>query len=166
MLRPPTTPRGPAPRSPPPAEGAAWNRRRRSRRSWGAAARLASQSSSCRFGIPAQVHEECLTGLNAWGATIYPTPVGWAATFDPDLVERMGRQIGDLMARLGIHQGLAPVLAQQYSQSLRRLQEARPELCIVITESNRSLLKDMPTETLVLERGELKRGEAAAAAVH
>jgi ABC-type branched-subunit amino acid transport system ATPase component len=63
-------------------------------------------------------------------------------------------------------QGLAPVLAQQYSQSLRRLQEARPELCVVITESNRSLLKDMPTETLVLERGELQRSEAAAAAVH
>lgn len=63
-----------------------------------------------RFAIPAQVHEECLTGLNAWGATIYPTPVSWAASFDPDLVERMGRQIGTLMARLGIHQGLAPVL--------------------------------------------------------
>jgi hypothetical protein len=36
----------------------------------------------------------------------------------------------------------------------------------VITESNRSLLRDMPDETLVLERGELQRGEAAAAAVH
>ena len=43
-----------------------------------------------RFAIPAQVHEECLTGLNAWGATIYPTPVSWAASFDPELVERMG----------------------------------------------------------------------------
>ena len=63
-------------------------------------------------------------------------------------------------------QGLAPILAQQYSASLHRLQQARPELCVVITESNRSLLKDMPTDTLVLERGELQRGEAAAAAVH
>ncbi len=63
-----------------------------------------------RFGIPAQVHEECLTGLNAWRATIYPTPLGWAATFDPDLVERMARQVGEVMGRLGIHQGLAPVL--------------------------------------------------------
>jgi ABC-type branched-subunit amino acid transport system ATPase component len=63
-------------------------------------------------------------------------------------------------------QGLAPVLAQQYTAALHRLQQARPELCVVITESNRSLLKDMPTETLVLERGELQHGEAAAAAVH
>ena len=63
-------------------------------------------------------------------------------------------------------QGLAPVLAQQYSASLQRMHEVRPELCVVITESNRSLLRDLPTETLVLERGELQRGDAAAAAVH
>ena len=63
-------------------------------------------------------------------------------------------------------QGLAPVLAQQYSASLQRMHEIRPELCVVITESNRSLLRDLPTETLVLERGELQRGEAAAAAIH
>ena len=63
-------------------------------------------------------------------------------------------------------QGLAPVLAQQYGASLERLHQARPELCVVITESNRSLLKDIPTQTLVLERGELQTGEAAAAAAH
>lgn len=63
-------------------------------------------------------------------------------------------------------QGLAPVLALQYAASLQRLHQARPELSIVITESNRSLLRDIPDETLVLERGELVRGEAAAAAVH
>ena len=59
-------------------------------------------------------------------------------------------------------QGLAPVLATQYGTSLQRLIKARPELCIVITESNRGLLKDIPTETLVLERGELQRSDAAA----
>lgn len=63
-------------------------------------------------------------------------------------------------------QGLAPVLAQQYSASLERLHQVRPELCVVITESNRSLLKNIPTQTLVLERGELLADEAAAAAVH
>jgi branched-chain amino acid transport system ATP-binding protein len=59
-------------------------------------------------------------------------------------------------------QGLAPVLAQQYAVALDRLHRARPELCIVVTESNRSLLKDIPTQTLVLERGELRSGAAAA----
>ncbi|MGY1810944.1 glycoside hydrolase family 3 N-terminal domain-containing protein [Blastococcus sp. SYSU D00669] len=63
-----------------------------------------------RFGIPALVHEECLTGLAAWTATVFPSPLCWAAGFDPDLVERMGRLIGEGMRRLGVHQGLAPVL--------------------------------------------------------
>jgi beta-glucosidase len=63
-----------------------------------------------RFGIPAQVHEECLTGLAAWQATVYPSPLCWAATFDPALVQRMGARIGETMRSLGVHQGLAPVL--------------------------------------------------------
>lgn len=63
-----------------------------------------------RFGIPAQVHEECLTGLAAWGATVYPSPLCWAASFDPALVEAMAARIGADMRKLGVHQGLAPVL--------------------------------------------------------
>ena len=59
-------------------------------------------------------------------------------------------------------QGLAPVLAQQYSASLQRLHQVRPELCVVVTESNRSLLKDIPTDTLVLERGALQRDDGGA----
>ena len=59
-------------------------------------------------------------------------------------------------------QGLAPVLATQYASSLQRLIHARPGLCVVITESNRGLLKNLPTETLVLERGELQRSDAVA----
>ena len=63
-----------------------------------------------RFGIPAMVHEECLTGLAAWQATVWPAPLSWAASFDPELVERMADRIGTTMRGLGIHQGLAPVL--------------------------------------------------------
>jgi branched-chain amino acid transport system ATP-binding protein len=53
-------------------------------------------------------------------------------------------------------QGLAPVLAQDYAAALRRLTEQRPELTVIVTESNRSLLRDIPDETLVLERGALQ----------
>ena len=56
-------------------------------------------------------------------------------------------------------QGLAPVLANQYAESLRRLHTIAPELCIVVTESNRSLLRDLPDATLTLERGELITAE-------
>lgn len=63
-----------------------------------------------RFGIPAIAHEECLSGFTTWGATIYPTPLAWGATFDPDAVREMAAQIGASMRDVGIHQGLAPVL--------------------------------------------------------
>jgi beta-glucosidase len=63
-----------------------------------------------RLGIPAIVHEECLTGLSVWQAATFPTPLAWGAAFDPELVARMGAAIGETMHALGIHQGLAPVL--------------------------------------------------------
>lgn len=66
--------------------------------------------SAGRFGIPALVHEECLTGLTAWQATIYPSPLSWGASFDPDLVRQVAARIGASMRELGVHQGLAPLL--------------------------------------------------------
>lgn len=63
-----------------------------------------------RFGIPAVAHEECLAGFATLGATAYPVPLAWGATFNPSLIERMSRLIGADMRSVGIHQGLAPVL--------------------------------------------------------
>lgn len=63
-----------------------------------------------RFGIPALAHEECLAGFATWGATAYPVPLSWGATFDPALVRRMAAAIGRDMRAVGVHQGLAPVL--------------------------------------------------------
>ncbi len=82
-----------------PVERAAWL--------WGEQRRLVEET---RLGIPAIVHEECLTGLAAWKAATFPTPLGWGAAFDPELVEQLGVTIGESMRELGIHQGLAPVL--------------------------------------------------------
>ncbi|MDQ7904767.1 glycoside hydrolase family 3 N-terminal domain-containing protein [Phytohabitans sp. ZYX-F-186] len=67
-------------------------------------------AAASRFGIPAQVHEECLTGFATWRATAYPTPLCWGAAFDPGLVEEMAGHIGRSMRAAGVHQGLAPVV--------------------------------------------------------
>lgn len=74
---------------------------------WAEQRRLRERS---RLGIPAIVHEECLTGLAAWKAATFPTPLAWGAAFDPELVHEMAQLIGGSMRELGIHQGLAPVL--------------------------------------------------------
>ena len=79
-----------------------------------------------RLGIPAIVHEECLTGLAAWQATTFPTPLAWGASFDPELVQNMAAAIGSSMRALGgVHQGLAPVL-----DVIRDARWGRVEECI------------------------------------
>ncbi|MGW3020636.1 beta-xylosidase/alpha-l-arabinosidase [Streptomyces longwoodensis] len=66
--------------------------------------------SSTRLGIPAVAHEECLAGFTAHGATVYPVPLSWGATFDPALVREAATAIGTDLRAVGVHQGLAPVL--------------------------------------------------------
>ncbi|MCM3820563.1 beta-glucosidase [Streptomyces sp. DR3-1] len=63
-----------------------------------------------RFGIPALAHEECLAGFATWGATAYPVPLSWGATFHPELVGELAAAIGRDLRSVGVHQGLAPVL--------------------------------------------------------
>lgn len=58
-------------------------------------------------------------------------------------------------------QGLAPALARQYGEALVRLRDVRPDLCVIITESNASLLMGIPNQTLTLERGSLEAGAPA-----
>jgi beta-xylosidase len=65
---------------------------------------------SSRLGIPAIIHEECLTGFTTFQATVYPAAIAWAATFDRDLIKEMASAIGRDMAAVGVHQGLSPVL--------------------------------------------------------
>lgn len=63
-----------------------------------------------RFGIPAIFHEEALAGAMVRDAVQFPMPIALAATFDPDLVERIGAVVQRQMRALGVHQVLAPVL--------------------------------------------------------
>jgi ABC-type branched-subunit amino acid transport system ATPase component len=53
-------------------------------------------------------------------------------------------------------QGLAPALARQYGDSLRLLRASHPHLCVVVTESNASLLDDVQSRTLTIERGRIE----------
>jgi beta-glucosidase-like glycosyl hydrolase len=62
-----------------------------------------------RLGIPAICHEECLTGFMAQGATSFPSPLNFGATWEPELIEKVGSVIRRQMRSVGTHQGLAPV---------------------------------------------------------
>lgn len=63
-----------------------------------------------RLGIPAIIHEECLAGYQAKQGTVFPQMIGAAATWEPDLVEKMATIIKHQMVAVGARQGLSPVL--------------------------------------------------------
>ena len=63
-----------------------------------------------RLGIPAIVHEECLTGFMAREATMFPQIIGMAGTWEPGLVQRMMEAARGQMLAVGVRQGLSPVL--------------------------------------------------------
>lgn len=64
-----------------------------------------------RLRIPLLVGEDCIHGHSFWpGATIYPTQLGMAASWDPDLLERVARATAEEVAATGIHWTFSPVL--------------------------------------------------------
>ena len=64
-----------------------------------------------RWGIPLLVGEDCIHGHSFWpGATIYPTQLGMAASWDPVLVERVARATAEEVSATGIHWTFSPVL--------------------------------------------------------
>ena len=64
-----------------------------------------------RLGIPLLVGEDGIHGHSFWkGSTIFPTQLALAASWNPELVEQVGRVTAEEMAPTGIHWSFAPVL--------------------------------------------------------
>ncbi len=63
-----------------------------------------------RLGIPLLFCEETPHGHMAVGTTVFPTGIGQASTWDPDLLERMGEVMGREVRCQGAHVGYGPVL--------------------------------------------------------
>lgn len=102
-----------------------------------------------RFGIPAVAHEECLTGFFTWQATLYPTPLAWGATWNPDLVHRMATAIGADMAGVGVHQGLAPVLDVVRDYRWGRVEETIGEDPYLVSELGLAYVRGLQSSGVV-----------------
>ncbi|MGQ9629477.1 MAG: glycoside hydrolase family 3 N-terminal domain-containing protein [bacterium] len=63
-----------------------------------------------RLGIPILFCEEAVHGHLAQGATIFPQAIAMASTWNPELIERVGRAIGTEVRAVGGHQVYSPVL--------------------------------------------------------
>ncbi|MFT4233580.1 MAG: glycoside hydrolase family 3 N-terminal domain-containing protein [Microbacterium sp.] len=73
--------------------------------------RAGELTARTRLRIPLLVGEDCIHGHSFWeGATIYPTQLGMAASWDPELVERVARATAEEVAATGVHWTFSPVL--------------------------------------------------------
>jgi beta-glucosidase len=64
-----------------------------------------------RLAIPLLIGEDGIHGHSFWkDANIFPTQLAMAASWDPGLLERMGRVTAEEMAPTGIHETFSPVL--------------------------------------------------------
>lgn len=68
-------------------------------------------SRQTRLRIPLLVGEDCIHGHSFWeGATIFPTQLGMAGSWDPDLVEQVARATAVEVSATGVHWTFSPVL--------------------------------------------------------
>lgn len=85
-----------------------------------------------RLGIPVFYHEEALHGHAAKDGTSFPQPIGLAATFNPDLIQRVFTVVGREARLRGTHQVLAPVVDVAREPRWGRVEETYgedPYLC-------------------------------------
>ena len=109
-----------------------------------------------RLRIPAIFHDECLSGLMARGAAIFPQIIGLASSWNPDLVKDIASEIRRQMRLVGIHQGLAPVLDVARDPRWGRVEETFGEDPYLIAVMGTHYIKG-------LQGNDLKQGVIATA---
>ncbi len=80
-----------------------------------------------RLGIPMFIAEEAPHGHMAIGTTVFPTGIGMAATWNPELMERVGQVIGTEVRNQGAHISYGPVLDLARDPRWSRVEETMGE---------------------------------------
>lgn len=77
-----------------------------------------------RLKVPLMHLGECLHGVGSFKQSMFPQSLGLSASFDTDLVYRVGRAIGTEARSIGIHACFSPVLDLGLDPRWGRMQEA------------------------------------------
>ncbi|MCE0521561.1 MAG: glycoside hydrolase family 3 C-terminal domain-containing protein [Methylacidiphilales bacterium] len=80
-----------------------------------------------RLGIPLLISEECPHGHMAIGATVFPTSILQASTWDPALIEKMARVIARETRAEGGNIGFGPILDVVWDPRWSRVEETYGE---------------------------------------
>jgi len=98
--------------------------------------------ATTRLQIPLLTAEDCIHGHSFWpGATIFPTQLAMAATWDPDLIERVARVTAVEVSATGIHWTFSPVLCIARDLRWGRIDETFGEDPFLIGELGSAMVR-------------------------
>lgn len=99
-------------------------------------------NTKTRLGIPLIIGDDCIHGYSFWpGATIFPSQLGMAASFDPIKVQAVGRATAEEVSTTGVHWTFSPVLCIARDTRWGRVDETFGEDPYLIGEMASALVK-------------------------
>ena len=96
-----------------------------------------------RLGIPLFLAEEAPHGHMAIGTTVFPTGLGMAATWSPELVERVGEVIAKEIRLQGGHISYGPVLDLSRDPRWSRVEESYGEDPVLTGELGAAMVRGL-----------------------
>ena len=99
-------------------------------------------NAKTRLGIPLIIGDDCIHGYSFWpGATIFPSQLGMAVSFDPAKVEAAGRATAEEVSTTGVHWTFSPVLCIARDTRWGRVDETFGEDPYLIGEMASAIVK-------------------------
>ncbi|PCH68120.1 MAG: glycoside hydrolase family 3 [Bacteroidales bacterium] len=105
-----------------------------------------------RWEIPALIMCEMLHGYKGEGATCFPMNIGLGATWDRELMKKVGRTIGSEARAHGVHYGLGPVLGIGREPRWGRIAETFSEDTYLAGEIGTAMIVGMQGDSLSSDR--------------
>ena len=96
--------------------------------------------------VPPLLICESLHGILGKGTTVFPQSIGMGASFDPELMRRVGDAIGREARALGIRMSLAPDLDLGREPRWGRIEETYGEAPLLVGEMGEAYVKGLLTE--------------------
>ena len=108
---------------------------------------------STRLGIPPIQIAECLHGVLAYGATIFPQAIAQGSTWNPELIKRMAEAIAVEASTAGIDQALSPLFDLIRDPSYGRNEECYAEDPYLVGVMGSAFVTGMQGEPEVTRNG-------------
>lgn len=99
-------------------------------------------------GIPALFHEEVLSGVATYNATVYPQQIGVACSFNPELAQKKTYQTASTLRKIGGGLALSPMVDIIRNPSFNRLEESYGEDCYLSSAMGVAFVKGLQHDNL------------------